>query len=61
MGKKTINFVMRRDISQGRKSEAGGAIKSKAAQLYTPLDVIERKQMQTQPRNKAIRKNPPAW
>ena len=40
MGKKIIDFVMRRDAWRGRKSKAGGGIKSKAAQLYTPLDIF---------------------
>ena len=31
---------MRRDVSRGRKSKAGGGIKSKAAQLYTPLPTL---------------------
>ena len=41
MGKKIIYFVTRwDDASWERKSKAGrGGIKSKAAQLYTPLDV----------------------
>ena len=43
MGKKIIDFVTRRDGSRGRKSKAGGGIKSKAAQLYTPLIRKERK------------------
>ena len=37
MGKKNIDWKTQRDASRGRKSKAGGGIKSKAAQLYTPL------------------------
>ena len=40
MGKKMIDKKMRRDASRGRKSKAGGGIKSKAAQLYTPLYTV---------------------
>ena len=40
MGKKIIDFVTRRNGSRGRKSKAGGGIKSKAAQLYTPLEKL---------------------
>ena len=41
MGKKIIDFVTRHTASRGRKSKTGGGIKSKAAQLYTPLNQIE--------------------
>ena len=40
MGKKIIDFAMRRDASRGRKSKAGGGKKSKAVQLYTPLALL---------------------
>ena len=35
--RKIQDFVTRRDASRGRKSNAGGGIKSNATQLYTPL------------------------
>ena len=41
MGKNIIDFVTQRDASRGRKSKAGGGIKSKAAQLYTPLKKVQ--------------------
>ena len=37
IGKKIIDFIMRPDASRGRKSKVGGK-KSKATQLYTPLE-----------------------
>ena len=38
VGKKIIHFITRCDASRGRKSKQEGGGKSKAAQLYTPLE-----------------------
>ena len=38
MGRKIMDIKTQRDASRGRKSKAGGGKKSKATQLYTPLE-----------------------